>query len=85
MHALCLGAERLGLGSLGPTRGSPAEVEEPELDYPSWVPLVTGSSSGHLILLERGESKMPEVFKTIQDTLFDGRGVSLVFYHAQSV
>ena len=25
----------------------PAEVEEPELDYPSWVPLVMGPSSGH--------------------------------------
>ena len=26
----------------------PAKVEEPELGYPSSVPLVTGPSSGHL-------------------------------------
>ena len=25
----------------------PTEVEEPELDYPSSVPLMTGPSSGH--------------------------------------
>ena len=26
----------------------PTEVEEPELDYLSWVPQVTGPSSGHV-------------------------------------
>ena len=56
--------------------GFPAEVEEPELDYPI-IPLVTGNSSGHLTSVGPWRARM-EVSPKLEGDVFDRfRSVSI--------